>query len=215
MRRQYLWLLVGGAMASFVAWSWLLMRMATTRSCEAPAEKPSSSLAVAGHAAERVTATRLSWSIDVCAPALAKADAKVREAASRWKKLTGEELSVTPAKREDSDQDEGSGCASIELTTSRVADAFKWHRGLLSSGIVDRDEATEAECQGDEALAGAKSRTSLAAIADARAQMDALLKGRELPTSGFEASVSYEEGEWDARCERVVTATADLTQPTD
>ena len=211
MRPRHTWLLLGAAICSFGVWTWLFSRM-FTRAPEAPPEKPVIGVHVTGHGAERVIAQRLTWSIDVCAANKSLATEHARDAVRRAQKLLDADDVVASAATPDGAQDERS-CVTLEVSSAKVEAALRWHRALLAAKLIDRDDASEPECLGDQGLSAAKAKASMTAIADARAQADLLM--HQLPTlPGLSADVQHDEGSWDAQCERIVTATADLTMPT-
>jgi hypothetical protein len=116
----------------------------------------------------------------------------------------------------DGDDQEPRWCVRIDVDTKQVAAATAWQRELVSARLVDRDSAVAPECLGEDPMAAARSRVAMRAIADARAQADALLGGRAGQIlKGIEAMVTHDEGAWDERCERLITADADLTLPTE
>ncbi len=217
MRALYVWLFVAAAVLSICIGVVMFVRMLTRAVPAERPEPPPQAVHVTGHGAEKVIAPRLTWTVDVCADTTKLATEHARDALARGKKIfAADELvmgEVTPD--EDGHGQDAHTCVTFDLSTTRVAEAIRWHRGLLAAGLVEKDSAMDPECSGDETIAAGKARAAMTAIKDARAQADALLDvANSAARPGIEATVTHDEGSWDTRCERTITAEADLTIPT-
>jgi hypothetical protein len=215
MRTKHVWLVVCFAVfASVGLWGYVASRFFKA---SPPPPPPARVVQVTGHASERITAPRLTWEVEICAAKGVLAE-RTREAVRRASKsIPAADLTVGKPENDGGGEDQQDlWCTRIDGATTQVAAAVAWQRSLVSSHFVDRDSAMDPECLGDDPVAATRSRVAMRAIADARAQADALLGGRAAQIlKGIEASVTHDEGTWDERCERMVTADADLTLPTD
>ena len=174
---------------------------------------PATTVHLTGHGSERVFADRLTWSVDICGASKALALEHAHAAVRAAEKVLDANDVIAPRPVEDGNGEPS--CATLDVSTTSVEAALRWHRGLLAARLVQPDEATEPECSGERNLAAARKRAAMSAIADGRAQLDALRRD-PISTSrnGLQAEVQTDDGSWDNRCERLVTATADLTIPT-
>src|SRR5262245_28876454 len=173
MRTIYVWIFVAAAVLSIGIGGVMFVRMISRAPVAEKPEPPEHAIRVTGHGAEKIVAPRLTWSVDVCAEGAKLTAERVRDAMRRGQKLFAAEDLIQGEVNADDEHDQNShACATLELSTSKVAEAMRWHRGLIAAGIVEQDSAMDPECMGEEPVAAAKARAAMAAIKDARAQAD-------------------------------------------
>jgi uncharacterized protein YggE len=216
MKTTYFWIFVVAAVLSVIVGVTMFVRLLAggARAIEKP-EPPERAVRVTGHGSDKLVAPRLTWTLDVCADTVKLTSERAHEALRRGQKVfAAEDLTLGAVEPDDPQDKTAHACATLELSSTKVAEAFRWHRGLVAAGIVEHESGMDPECSGDEPVAAAKARASMAAIKDARAQADALLDG-SAARKNLDADVSVtDEGSWDAHCERIITAEATLTIPT-
>jgi uncharacterized protein YggE len=214
MKTTYFWIFVVAAVLSVAVGVTMFVRLLAGEPPAKP-EPPERGVRVTGHGSDKVVAPRLTWTLDVCADTVKLTSERAHEALRRGQKLfAAEDLTLSAVEPDDPQDKTAHACATLELSTSKVAEALRWERGLVAAGIIESDSGMDPECSGDDGIAAAKARASMAAIKDARAQADALLDGSAArKTLDADVSIS-DEGAWDSRCERIVTAEATLTIPT-
>jgi hypothetical protein len=214
MRKRHIAILVVVPIVAITLWTWVVVRFvfAAWTGLRERGASPHT-VHVTGQASETLVAPRVGLKVELCGPHRAE---HVREAQRRGQRIFAADELVVFVEKPAADSAEEERCATLNLSTSRVAEALRWHRGLVAAGFVAEDDENTPECAGEEIVAVAKGRTALAAIGRARAQADALLAGLATPKQpAVDAQVSSDDGSWDQRCERVVTAEAELTIPTD